>query len=506
MDFSRTATLAKDNEEGYRALFEYATVGILVSDERGNIKLINPTLEKLLGYTNDELVDQPIYLLIPERFHGKHHGHHSQYFEKPTVKFLGHARDLSARKKDGTTIPVEIGLGYYTLDGKKMAVAFISDISERKKAEKNLIDSVEMTNLIIRNSFDAIICVDNNGLITVWNEQAEKMFKYTNEEILGKHFADYLIPSKYRHLYKQGLEDFKKGYVIPDINRLVEIKAIDKYDREFPVELSMVPVNQEGHNFFCGFVRDITERKKAEWQNKEYRAVLERKNKELEQFAYVASHDLQEPLRTTAGFFSLFKRKYSENIDEEAAQYINYIQEAILRMKTLINDLLQYSRIGTNVQPEPFVIKDLVEELKADMHASINETNAVIEYDDLPMFIGYRTEIKLLFQNLLSNAIKFRRINISPIIQVQAIPTSEGFVFSFKDNGIGINPQMHEKVFGLFQRLHTQAEYKGSGIGLAHCKKIIELHGGDIWFESNQNHGTTFKFTLRNLTPNTHSF
>lgn len=506
MDFSSAAKLEKGSEEGYRALFEYATEGIMVSNEMGKIQLINPALEKLLGYSNEELFNQPIYKLIPDRYHEKHHSLHDSYFEKPTVKFLGHGRELYARKKDGTTIPVEIGLGHYTLAGNKMAVAFITDISERKKAEKNLIDSVEMTNLIIRNSFDAIICVDSKGLITVWNEQAVKMFKYSKEEILGKHFAEYLIPPKYQHLYKQGLEDFKKGYEIPDINRLVEINAIDKFGRLFPVELSMVPVNQEGHYFFCGFVRDITERKKAEWQNKEYRSLLERKNKELEQFAYVASHDLQEPLRTTAGFFNLFKRKYSTNIDQEASQYITYIQEAIQRMKTLINDLLQYSRIGTNVHPEPFEIKDVIEELKEDIHASINETNAVIKYDQLPDFIGYRTEIKLLLQNLISNGIKFRTPNVPPIIEVSAENIDGGFLFSFKDNGIGINPNMHEKVFGLFQRLHTQAEYKGSGIGLAHCKKIIELHGGDIWFEPNADHGTTFKFTLKNLNPNTHSF
>lgn len=506
MDFSKAAKLETWSEEGYRALFEYATEGIMVSNDQGKIQLINPALERLLGYSNEELFDQPIYKLIPERYHAKHHVLHDSYFEQPSVKFLGHGRELYARKKDGSTIPVEIGLGYYTFAGKQMAVAFITDISERKKAEKNLIDSVEMMNLIIRNSFDAIICVDSNGLITVWNEQASKMFKYSHDEIMGKHFADYLIPHKYQHLYKQGLEDFKKGYQIPDINRLVEIKAIDKFGRLFPVELSMVPVNQKEQIFFCGFVRDITERKKAEWQNKEYRSLLERKNKELEQFAYVASHDLQEPLRTTAGFFNLFKRKYSQHIDQESGQYINYIQEAISRMKTLINDLLQYSRIGNNVRPESFSVKDIIEELKEDIHASINETNAIIEFEELPTIAGYRTEIKLLFLNLISNAIKFRRINIPPIIQIKASATEDGFIFYVRDNGIGINPSMHEKVFGLFQRLHTQAEYKGSGIGLAHCKKIVELHHGDIWFEPNTENGTTFKFVLKNLTTNTHNF
>ncbi len=499
MQVSGTGNFTIDSEAGYRALFEYATVGILVTDQTGIIKLVNPALEKLLGYTNEELHNQQVSILIPDQFHKAHHHHLHDYFAKPTVKMMGQGRNLYARKKDGSTIQVEIGLGFYPFNNSQMAVAFVSDISERIRAQESLLHSMEMTDLVIRSSLDAVICVDSNGLITIWNGQAEKIFGYKDNEIIGKHFADYLIPEKYRHLYKQGLSDYKKGYDIPDINRLIEIKAINKCGREFPVELSMIPVKQKGHNFFCAFVRDITERKENEWKSKEYRAQLERKNRELEQFAYVASHDLQEPLRTTAGFLNLFKRKYEDQIDADANQYITYMHDAILRMKTLINDLLQYSRIGSNVKPEMIDCNEIISELKADMHASITERNANILAQPLPHINGYRTEIKLLFQNLLSNSIKFCAPNTEPVIEISARKESGFYLFTFKDNGIGINPTQQERVFGLFQRLHTQSEYAGSGIGLAHCKKIVELHNGQIWLKSVLNQGTTFYFTIRSL-------
>ncbi|WP_276484923.1 sensor histidine kinase [Paraflavitalea pollutisoli] len=225
-------------------------------------------------------------------------------------------------------------------------------------------------------------------------------------------------------------------------------------------------------------------------------AELERKNKELEQFAYVASHDLQEPLRTTTGFVEALRKQYRGRIDEHADRYLDYIAQSADRMKTLIKDLLDYSRIGREMQFVPVNCKAVLTEVLADLDTVIRENQAVITVGELPVVHAFPTEIKLLFQNLISNSIKFRRPGISPAIQVDVEPGNGCWKFWVKDNGIGMDPSYQDRIFIIFQRLHNRQEYEGSGIGLAHCKKIVELHGGKIWVESSPGNGCTFFFTI----------
>jgi len=233
-------------------------------------------------------------------------------------------------------------------------------------------------------------------------------------------------------------------------------------------------------------------RYEAEHANKE----LERKNRELEQFAYVASHDLQEPLRTTSSFVSLLQEQYYGKFDAKADKYFTYIQQASDRMKVLIKDLLDYSRIGSKKELERVDCNKTLNEVLADLGAAINDANADIDYKPLPVVSGYPTEIKQLFQNLIINAIKFRKKDTFPQMKISAEKIDGHWEFAFKDNGIGIEKKHSEKIFHIFQRLHTRAEYEGSGIGLSHCKKIVELHKGKIWVESMPGEGSTFNFTL----------
>jgi signal transduction histidine kinase/ligand-binding sensor domain-containing protein len=233
-------------------------------------------------------------------------------------------------------------------------------------------------------------------------------------------------------------------------------------------------------------------RKEAEVANRE----LKVKNKELEQFAYVASHDLQEPLRTTAGFVELFQKQYGGRMDARADKYLRYIVEASDRMKTLIKDLLDFSRIGSDKSFKKIDCNTVLADVLADISAAIQESAAVIHYENLPVIFGHSTEIKLLFQNLLINAIKFRRENIKLKITVAVQKKVGCWQFSVSDNGIGIEKQYTERIFDIFQRLHTRVEFDGSGIGLSHCKKIVELHNGKIWVESVPGEGSTFHFIL----------
>jgi signal transduction histidine kinase len=227
-------------------------------------------------------------------------------------------------------------------------------------------------------------------------------------------------------------------------------------------------------------------------QNRE----LERKNRELEQFAYVASHDLQEPLRTISGFVELFQKRYKGNLDDNADKYLDYILSSSTRMKVLITDLLEYSRIGRNKEIESVDCNKVLLDVLLDLDAAIKETKTDIRSDHLPVIPGYSMEIKQLFQNLIFNAIKFRKKGVNPCIKISAHRERDYFQFTVEDNGIGIAKEHHERIFIIFQRLHNRSEYAGSGIGLSHCKKIVELHKGRIWLESEQGKGTTFYFTI----------
>jgi two-component system, chemotaxis family, sensor kinase Cph1 len=244
------------------------------------------------------------------------------------------------------------------------------------------------------------------------------------------------------------------------------------------------------------FNAELTERKKVEEQLLVYTQELELKNKEMEQFAYVASHDLQEPLRTIANYIELLNEHYAEKKDENTQRYFNYINSATVKMQLLIKDLLEFSRVGADISMGTIDSAKVVNEVMTDLDITIKESQAQIKAISMPVVYGNETELKRLFQNLISNAIKFRKPNTNPEIVISAEDKEKEFIFSVKDNGIGIEEKFFSKLFAIFQRLHSSAEYPGTGIGLATCHKIVMLHKGKIWVESKPGTGTTFYFTL----------
>ncbi|MGA9348780.1 MAG: ATP-binding protein, partial [Anaerolineae bacterium] len=248
--------------------------------------------------------------------------------------------------------------------------------------------------------------------------------------------------------------------------------------------------------------RELAERKWAEEVLKQTMAELERSNKELEQFAYVASHDLREPLRMVTSYVQLLARRYQGKLDADADDFIAYAVDGATRMQALINDLLAYSRVGTRGKPfEPTDCEAVFEQALTNLQVAIEESGAAVTHDLLPTVMADATQLTQLFQNLIGNAIKFRseeppRVHISVNRQSKIANRKSEWVFSVRDNGIGIDPEYHERIFLLFQRLHTREEYPGTGIGLAVCKKIVERHGGRIWVESQPGKGSIFYFTI----------
>jgi light-regulated signal transduction histidine kinase (bacteriophytochrome) len=224
--------------------------------------------------------------------------------------------------------------------------------------------------------------------------------------------------------------------------------------------------------------------------------ILTSSNKEIEQFAYIASHDLQEPLKTLSNYVGLFLKKYNGQLDKDADQYLAVIGRTTSRMQSLIRDLLDYSKIEKDKNKTAIDCNILLQDILYDMAISISESKAAIYSEQLPIINGYLSGLKSLFQNLISNAIKFRKRNLYPIINITVQTKDEEWLFAIKDNGIGIDKIYYKKLFIIFQRLHNKDVYAGTGIGLAQCKKIVELHGGRIWLESELENGSTFYFTI----------
>jgi PAS domain S-box-containing protein len=248
--------------------------------------------------------------------------------------------------------------------------------------------------------------------------------------------------------------------------------------------------------FLQGIMLDVTARKQAEEQLRQTAAALERSNRELEMFASVVSHDLQEPLRAVSGCVQILQQRYAGNLDEQAGRLMHHVVEGAARMRALINDLLAYSRLDSRAAPaEPTDATGALQRALENLEVAIRESGAVITHDPMPVVTAEPTQLMQLFQNLIGNAIKYRAER-TPEIHIGARRTGGEWLFWVRDNGIGIEPQYFERIFGIFQRLHTRAEYSGTGIGLAVCKKIVERHGGRIWVESEPGKGSTFYFTL----------
>jgi signal transduction histidine kinase len=249
---------------------------------------------------------------------------------------------------------------------------------------------------------------------------------------------------------------------------------------------------------FNGLQRTIDRKQELKSELEKKQQVLEHKNRELEQFAYIASHDLQEPLRSIRGLINLVKKNSRDERDQEL---LGHISTAAERMRALVTGLLDYARIGREKKTTDSSCNAIVDDVLMDLAALINDSKPVIVRRQLPVLQVYPAELKQLFQNLIVNAIKFRKPGVSPEIEIGANDQGSQWQFYVKDNGIGIADHYKEKVFVIFQRLHTRAEYEGTGIGLAHCRKIAEMHGGKIWVESKEGEGATFYFTIPKQLP-----
>jgi PAS domain S-box-containing protein len=378
---------------------------------------------------------------------------------------------------------------------------------ERNNAEQRLRASERRTRLIVENALDGFVSFDQTLTIIDWNKHSELMFGYKREEILGKSINELFAPIS----VKTSAPVINLGNVLADggstLNKRFEMTAITKDGKEFPVELGLFRVEDQKGEIFGTFLNDITERKEIELKRRQMRrelekrvqqrtADLERSNEELQQFAKIASHDLQEPLRAVQGFAHLLGKRYREKLDKDGGEFIDYILDGTMRMQELVQAVLEHSTIDASSKDVPLTsVRSVLREVETNLDHSIKESHAQVVYGDLPQVPVQRTHLIQLFQNLIGNAIKYRSES-SPKIEIAAEQNVDQWLFSVSDNGIGIDPAYAEKIFDMFARLHGRTEYKGTGMGLAICKKIVTANGGKIWMESQPGQGSIFLFTL----------
>lgn len=350
---------------------------------------------------------------------------------------------------------------------------------------------------------EGIIISDLDGKIVMVNEKTEELFGYSREEIIGEKI-EILVPNRYRKGHRGHRQEYYHDPEPRPMGQGRDLYGLTKDQEEFPVEISLNHFETEGGRFIISYVIDITQRKVAEdelleahRELKQTAIELKQSNEELEQFVYVASHDLQEPLRMVASYTQLLERRYKDQLDEDAHDFINYAVDGAQRMQQLLNDLLQFSRVGTRAKPYKRVaIDEVVQDALQNLHKFIQDHDAeVIIETPLPEISIDKLQLTQLFQNLIHNAIKFKG-SLPPRVWINAKELDDRWEFSIADNGVGLDLKHKERIFAIFQRLHNRTEYEGSGIGLSICKKIVERHGGHIWVDSTPGEGATFYFTI----------
>jgi PAS domain S-box-containing protein len=379
-------------------------------------------------------------------------------------------------------------------DNKIIGIVGISrDVTDRIVTEQQLQASEERFHSLIKHLSDVILIIDKDDRITYASDSSKEILGVEPNDLIGN-FGHEMVHPDDRSLAQDAFIT-----VMQQSNAILPAQVRYKHPNKGWLHIDLIANNLLGQPGIEGIVltiRDISERKKAEVEQEKILLELERSNRELEQFAYAVSHDLQEPLRKVRSFAELLSERYGESLDEKATTYIEYLVDGAQRMQILIQDLLSYSRIIS--RGEPFVKIDSSKSLNdalANLEMAIQESNARIEVGKLPEIKADASQLTRLFQNLVSNAIKFQKDN-DPVIRISVDQLKNHWKFMVSDNGIGIDPQFSDRIFQVFQRLHSREEYAGTGIGLALCKRIVERHGGEILVDSETGTGTTFIFTI----------
>ncbi|MBT4513192.1 MAG: PAS domain S-box protein, partial [Chloroflexi bacterium] len=476
--------------------FESSLSADSIATNEGFLTYANPAFAGIWGYENvDEVIGKPIVDFLADKDEAL------EIIESlnSTGKWKG---EYTARRKDGSTfIALSSANAVYDEEGNQTALySSVGDITERKKAEMALRDSTERFYALFHNMpLEGVIyrfIRDLQGEIVDWEFSDINSLGLAS---VGKKNADEVIG-------KRASEFFENGVMAPYVElsrqsskmgqpHLFEIR-FESNGRDYLASVFLV-----GTDHYVSLGLDITERKQAEEQLKSTMDELNRSNQELERFAYVVSHDLQEPLRMVASYVQLLEKRYKDQLDQDANEFIHFAADGAIRMQQMINDILEYSRVGTKGREfESVNLNSVLNQAVTNLGGQIEDSGALITHDELPQVFVDEIQMVQLLQNLIGNAIKFRSED-TPLVHIASLENEAEWTISVKDNGIGIHREHQDKIFAVFRRLHPIGKYPGSGIGLAIAAKLVERHGGKMWVESEPGKGSTFYFSIPKVRP-----
>jgi PAS domain S-box-containing protein len=493
-EFSRDLSASEEAGAKYRGLLEAAPDAMVVVNQAGQIVLLNLQAEKQFGYYRDELVGQQVTNIIPRGFAERLIADGTRTAAEALAQQIETGIELTARRKDGSEFPIELMLSPLENAEGILVTAAIRNISVRRAAAKHLEQMEGRYRGLLEAAPDAMVLVDHAGVIVIVNVQAERQFGYRRDELVGKPVKQIIPDESVERLLTSILQNFEQPGETPTA---IELLGTHKTGHVFPIEVMLSPLLGAEGILLTMAIRDITTRKRAEALLLQTLGDLNRSNEELGQFAYIASHDLQEPLRMVASYTQLLSKRYKGKLDADADEFIAFAVDGANRMQRLIQDLLAYSRVGT--KGEEFLetsSEDALERALTNLGGAIEDSGALITHDPLPSVLADEGQLVQLFQNLVGNAIKYQNPGIPRIHVSSAREGQTKWMFSVQDNGFGIEAKYFDRIFGMFQRLHRREEFAGTGIGLAICKKIVERHGGNLAVESDVGRGSTFRFAL----------
>jgi PAS domain S-box-containing protein len=485
----------EESDRNYRLLAENTTDTVAIIDMDLNIRWISDSSRETTGYSFEEQRALPLEKQMTAESMERAMELYALALdeEKKGISPLDRHYDIELEicRKDGSTFWSE-NIFHFIREDQGRATGILMqgrDISRRKQAEEALLREKHFTDALIDNLPATFWVVDDNVKFIRWNSNQEKVLGYSPDKLSRINPLKIIVPEDRQRVASRFMEAFQGSC------EEVETYVIKETGQTVPYQLSFAPLTVGGRQYLMGFGIDISARKQAESKLQKIMDDLKRSNEELEQFAYVASHDLQEPLRMVSSYVQLLEKRYRDKLDTDAIDFINFAVDGSRRMQNLINDLLSYSRVGSRGKPfQPVDSSAIYNAAVNNLQIAIRENEAYIEHGELPRVTADEGQMVQVFQNLIGNAIKFHGKD-SPHVIVNADRVNGNWIFSVKDNGIGISRQFFDRIFMVFQRLHGN-EYPGTGIGLSIARKIIQRHGGQIWVESELDKGSTFYFSI----------